>query len=84
MGSDPVSAFLASQEYLDILYNEWMIRRMRVARLGDDHTELLHISHKILVTVLEGSQIRGLRGSHGGCVPWVVSNYFVTRFWTNI
>jgi hypothetical protein len=68
-----VGAFLAAQEHLDILYNEFMIRRMMVARLGDDHTELLHLAHKILGTVLESSQVRGARGGQTGCVPWIVS-----------
>ena len=55
-----------------MLYNEFMVRRMMVARLGDDHTELLHIAHKILSTVLAASQIRGARGQNIGCVPWIV------------
>ena len=71
---DPVTAYLAAQEYLDMLYNEFMVRRMMVARLGDDHTELLRIAHKILSTVLAASQIRGARGQNAGCVPWIVSS----------
>ena len=74
LSQDPVAAYLAAQEYLDMLYNEFIVRRMMVARLGDDHTELLHIAHKILSTVLAASQIRGERGQTSGCVPWIVSN----------
>ena len=79
MTRDLVSAFLAAQEYLDNLYNEFMIRRMMVARLGDDHTELLNIAHKILGTVLEASQVRVSRGNNVGCIPWIVSRSMALR-----
>jgi len=74
MRKDPMDAFLAAQEHLDILYNEFMIRRTMVGRLGDNPTELVHLAHNILSTVLEASQIRGARGHNVGCVPWIVSS----------
>jgi hypothetical protein len=71
--NNPGVVFRAAQEYLDILYNEFMIRRMMVARLDEDHNELLHLAHRILKTVLEASSVRGARGANVGCVPWIVS-----------
>jgi hypothetical protein len=69
---NPAVVFRAAQEYLDILYNEFMVRRMMVARLGEDHTQLLHLAHQILKTVLEATSVRGARGTNVGCVPWIV------------
>lgn len=66
---------MSAQEHLDILYNEFMIRRMMVARLGEDRAELLNISNRILSIVLEASQFGGSRGNIV-LVPWLVSHVF--------
>ena len=66
-----VSSFFAAQEYLDILYNEFMIRRTMVRQLRYDPSELLNVAQQILAAVLEASTTRFARTSNAACVPWV-------------
>ena len=64
-------SFYSAQEYLDILYNEFMLRRAMVRQLRDDPSDLLNIAQKILSAVLEASTTRFARTTNAACVPWM-------------
>ncbi|KIV78944.1 hypothetical protein PV11_06543 [Exophiala sideris] len=56
---DSRPTFHAVLQYLDKVYNEFMLRRMLVRHLHDDPTELILLAHEILTAVLESGA--GLR-----------------------
>ena len=64
-----VVRFFAAQEYLDILYNEFMIRRMMIRQFRHDPDDLLKVARQILEGVLEASTKRYT--TNDACVPWM-------------
>ncbi|RMZ89959.1 hypothetical protein DV736_g2799, partial [Chaetothyriales sp. CBS 134916] len=67
---------LAAGEYLDTLYNEFMLRRMLARQLRYDPNELLNVAHRILSVMLEVWAIRSVKGqSHAYCVAWMAVLY---------
>ncbi|KAI1630030.1 hypothetical protein EDD37DRAFT_604894 [Exophiala viscosa] len=63
---DSRPSYQAVKQYLDTIYNEFMLRRMLVRRLHDDPTELILLAHEILIAVLEVRNIRGVTQSGAG------------------
>ena len=61
-------------QYLDNVYNEFMLRRMLVRRLHDDPTELVLLAHEILEAVIEARNIRSVL-QNGGGMPWIIVLY---------
>lgn len=68
------NVFLTAHQYLDILYNEFMIRRLMCHLLQHDSSELLQLSHKIVSVVVEVSHIRGSHISNTS-FPWIMVFY---------
>ncbi|KIX07364.1 uncharacterized protein Z518_02017 [Rhinocladiella mackenziei CBS 650.93] len=73
--ADPARAFMAAQAYLDVLYNEFMLRRTLYRRLGESRSELLKLSHRILSVILQVSNIRGCHTSNADYIPWIMVLY---------
>ena len=69
---DISESFFAALQYLDVLYNEFMLHRTLVRRLNIDNTELLLVTQKVMKIVLESVNVRSCHVSWG-CVPWIVS-----------
>ena len=72
---EPSNVFLAALQYLDVLYNEFMIRRLMCRLLQHDSSELLQLSHKIIGVVVEVSNIRGPLISNTSYIPWIMVFY---------
>ncbi len=72
---EPSNVYLAALEYLDVLYNEFMIRRHMCRRLQHDSLELLLLSHIIIAVVVEVSNIRGPLISNTSYIPWIMVFY---------
>jgi chromatin structure-remodeling complex subunit RSC3/30 len=68
---DAKDGFWAAQEYLDIIYNEFMLRRALVRHLRYDPNGLLDVAQRILSGVLEASSTRQSRTTNSACIPWM-------------
>ena len=68
----PGVSFQAVWQYLDHIYNEFMLRRMLVRRLHDDPTDLVLVAHKILAAILESRDIRGALPTNAASVCWTI------------
>lgn len=66
---------MAAQAFLDVLYNEFMLRRIVYRRLRENRSELLQLSHRMLATILEVSNIRGCHTSNADYIPWITVLY---------
>lgn len=72
---DKKIGFPAARQFMDFLYNEFMLRRVLVRRYHDDPTELLQIAHKMLTAVIESRNIRGVRSVTTACMAWILVLY---------
>ena len=75
MTREATPSFMAAQEYLDFLYNEFMLRRMLVRRQLENPTELMQVARKILNAVTEARNIRGSLTNNSACIAWIVVLY---------
>lgn len=66
---------MAAQEYLGLLYNEFMVRRTLCRCLREGPDELLQLSQRILSIVVEVSNMRSSLTSTRRYVPWVTIFY---------
>jgi hypothetical protein len=72
---DTLQLFMAAQEYLCILHNQFMIQRHLCHRLGNDTAKLLGLSQRMLSVTLEVSSIRSSLPNLIRFAPWVTVFY---------
>lgn len=72
MTTEAGPSFLAALEYLDFLYNEFMLRRMLVRRQHESPSELFTVAQRILNAVTEARNIRGSLTANNACIAWIV------------
>jgi hypothetical protein len=63
--------FEIAREYLDNLYNEFMLERMLVRRLEENPTKLVVLSHQILTAVIEAKNMRAALPT-AVCLSWII------------
>ena len=72
---EPSNAYLAAQEYVDRLYNEFILRRLLCRVFLHDPSELLQVAYKIMTVVVEVSNIRGPLVANSSYIPWIMVFY---------